>query len=279
MNRRELRITGMSRSGNHAIINWILRQATGRFCFLNCTEPKFNPFETARPLDDGRRFLTNIPDFDPEAEKAGRFSDKELLIYSHEDCFLGTIAKGPFEDDHDALVGESAQRTDVLILRDPYNLFASRMKGGFGTISNGTAMRIWKQHAREFLGIRRYLRLPRVLISYNRWATDSDYRGEVARQLGVSSGDLGIQQVPPAGNGSSFDGRRYDGRAARMQVLSRWRHFEDDRRFERLFDRTARQLAREIFGDLGFPAAASGNRAANRHALPLIRPEADCPRS
>ena len=140
----------------------------------------------------------------------------------------------------------------LLILRDPYNLFASRRKGGFGVVPEETAMRIWKQHAREFQGTRRYLRLPRVLISYNRWATDSAYRREVARQLGVATGDRGVQHVPPAGNGSSFDGRRYDGRAGRMRVLSRWRHFEDDRRFAGLFDTDTRRLARQIFGDLGF---------------------------
>jgi hypothetical protein len=29
-------MVAMSRSGSHAIINWILAQAPGRTCFLNC---------------------------------------------------------------------------------------------------------------------------------------------------------------------------------------------------------------------------------------------------
>lgn len=100
MNSREFRVIGLSRSGNHAIINWILKQARGRTCFLNCAEPNTNPFRTARPLDDGRSVIANYADFDFSAEREQRFSRKDLLMFSHEDCFLGPIAKSRFEDEH-----------------------------------------------------------------------------------------------------------------------------------------------------------------------------------
>lgn len=252
MNRQEYRVIGMSRSGNHAVINWILSQTRGRTCFLNCTEPKFNPFRSARPLDDGRCIQVNYDGFDLDAELCGQFSDKDLLIYSHEDCFLGTIAKGPFEDNHDALVGPSLRRSDVLILRDPFNLFASRFRAGFGEVSSQTALRIWKQHAREFLGDRRYLRQPRVLINYNRWAAEKDYRRDVAEQLGLSFCDSSRQHVPAVGNGSSFDGRRYNGNAARMKLEERWKHYIHDRSYVEMFDADVRSLSQRIFGDVGF---------------------------
>jgi hypothetical protein len=50
LNRVEIRVIGMSRSGNHAIIDWVLSQARGRMCFLNCAEPGTNPFRSARPV-------------------------------------------------------------------------------------------------------------------------------------------------------------------------------------------------------------------------------------
>lgn len=258
----------MSRSGNHAVINWILAQATGRTCFINCAEPKFNPFETARPLDDGGSIVPNYPEFDLAAELRGDFSRKDLLVYSHEDCFLGTMVRGAFEQNHDAMVGPSRQRTDVLILRDPYNLFASRRHGGFGDVSDSIAMRIWKQHAREFAGDRRYLKQRRVLIAYNRWAAERDYRQRIAAELGIEFGDDSIAEVPAAGNGSSFDGRRYHGSATRMKTLERWKHFADDRAYAALFDREVRDLSRRIFGDVGYESMRRQGASDYGYRLP-----------
>lgn len=254
MNEHEYRIIGMSRSGNHAVINWILSQATGRTCFINCAEPKFNPFHTARPLDDGRSIVANFPDFDPDAEGQGKFSDKEFLIYSYEDCFLGMVANRAFEKEHDRMVGPSLHRTDVLILRDPYNLFASRMRAGFGQVSDQVALRIWKQHAREFLGTRRYLKGSPVLINYNRWAAERAYRCRIAGKLRLEFTDANLHEVPSAGNGSSFDGFRYNGRAGRMKTLERWKYFARDESFTSLFDLDVHGLSRQIFGNLGYGA-------------------------
>jgi hypothetical protein len=251
MNRHEYRIIGMSRSGNHAIIDWILSQASGRTCFLNCAEPQSNPYLTARPLDSGRSIVANFPEFDLASEQRGDCADKNLLVLSHEDCFLGTVAKGAYEDNHDAFVGPSMRRRDVLILRDPFNLFASRLRGRFGSVSTATALRIWKQHAREFLGVRRYLKHPRVLIDYNRWVTGKEYRREIAGALGLRFSDSSLAKVAAAGNGSSFDGRRYDGRATCMRILERWKHFVGSEAYAALFDHEVHSLSHRIFGDIG----------------------------
>jgi hypothetical protein len=255
MNSREFRVIGLSRSGNHAIINWILKQARGRTCFLNCAEPKSNPFESARPLDDGRRAIASYADFDLCAERARRFSRKDLFMFSHEDCFLGSIARSRFEHEHDAYVGRSDYRADILILRDPFNLFASRRKAGIGEVSASVALRIWKQHAREYLGERRYLRLPRILTNYNLWCARRAYRAAAAAELGLEFDDLGSSEVPAAANGSSFDGRRFHGRAAGMATARRWRYFADDPAFHRLFDDETHALAAQIFADTGYGGA------------------------
>ncbi|MEZ4727208.1 MAG: hypothetical protein R3E79_08760 [Caldilineaceae bacterium] len=132
VNQRELRIIGMSRSGNHAIIHWLLNQATGRTCFLNCVEGKTNPFVSARPLQSGGiPYAVNYPTFNWDSERRGKFSPKDLLIHSYEDNFLGYVCHPVFEQHHDQWVGPSRQRYDVLILRDPFNLFASRLRRFF----------------------------------------------------------------------------------------------------------------------------------------------------
>lgn len=266
MNQSEYRVIGMSRSGNHAIINWILSQVRGRSCFINCAEPRSNPFSTARPLDCGRSIIANFPHFNLSEELVGNFSAKDLLVYSHEDCFLGTVATGLFEDNHDAFVGPSKSRKDVLILRDPFNLFASRLRGQFGSVSAMTAVRIWKQHAREFLGTRRYLKQPRVLINYNRWATERNYRQRIAGELELHFSDDSLQNVPAVGNGSSFDGRHYDGRATHMRTLERWKHFMDSEAYAAMFDHEIHVLSRRIFDDVGYPAVPTTGTAFRQTA-------------
>lgn len=269
VNDTEIRVIGMSRSGSHAIINWILRQWPGRCCYLNCAEPGTNPFVSARPLDGETCWRANY-DLDYEAELAGRLSRKDLLIYNFEDTFVGPLGRADVEQRHDADVGRSARRIDVLVLRDPFNLFASRIKSGYGSVSHAVAFRIWKQHAAEFLR-RRHLKLnPVVPISFNRWACDRAYREQIAAALGMPFTDDGFETVPSVARGSSFDGVRFDGAASRMRIESRWRHFADDERYVRLFDARTIELSNEIFGEvcrvevrLRPPSARSGSVVAD----------------
>lgn len=257
---REIRFTGLSRSGNHAIINWVINQLNGSYCFLNCTEPKHNPFDTARPLDEtGKVFETNLPNFDLEAEQAGKFSHKKFLLYSHEDCFLGPLHHKAFKENHDRWIGKSGKFNDVLILRDPFNLFASRIKSGFidgyenpdavRPISNLTLKRIYKQHARAFLKEKNTLK-NMVAINYNRWAASSIYRHQIAEELGIPFTDNGIEEVAKVAGGSSFDGIELSGKASSMKLNSRWENYAEKEHFWDLFDEELVELAQQIFGNI-----------------------------
>jgi hypothetical protein len=246
VNGTEIRITGMSRSGNHAFINWVLHQVPGRYCFLNCCEGKANPFATPREMDDGQRFRTNIGGFDLERERGGAHQRKDWLLFSYEDNFLGNAFSPLFEREHDRWVGRSARRVDVLLLRDPYNLFASRLGRNWTHMSLATAARIWKQHARAFGGPRPSP--PLLSVSYNRWVADRSYRGRVARTLGFPFTDAGIDRVPSCAGGSSFDGLSFDGAARRMRVLERWRAWVHEPAYRAVFDARMVQLSRRVFG-------------------------------
>ena len=253
INQRELRTIGLSRSGTHAICQWIMAQAEGRLCYLNCTEGKANPYQTARPMASGWPYEVNYSEFDIEAEQAGRFSQKDYLIFGHEDSFLGHACSPQYERQHDQWVGESAERYDVLILRDPFNLFASRLRQPHQMVKPKTAVRIWKQHARQFLQRPDRLRHTPVLINYNQWFTDVDYRRQVAQQMGLRFTDEGRDRVPTVFGGSSFDGLQYDGRASQMKVLERWRYWIDDEAYTSLFDEELLSLSEALFGSM--PAA------------------------
>lgn len=258
--RNEFRIVGISRSGNHAIINWIIRQIQGKYCFLNCAEPKHNPFRTARPLSmEGKVFETNIDNFNLEKEKEKDFSEKDYLLYNYEDCFLGPLNNKAQAADRAEWVGISEVKKDLLILRDPFNLFASRIKAGlmrghythYGVkpISLLTIKRIYKQHAREFLGEKNHLK-NKVPIKFNSWTSDETYRREITEALNIPFTDEGLQDVPSVAGGSSFDGRTLSGKGNKMNLNSRWKKYANDEEYWSLFDQELIDLTTEIFGEI-----------------------------
>ncbi|HEX2256803.1 MAG TPA: hypothetical protein VHG92_08920 [Afifellaceae bacterium] len=269
-----VRIVGMARSGNHAIIDWILNQLPGQWCFLNCVEPSTSPFHTARPIGDGdAEFRSTVPGFDLAAEQAGRLTPKDAVLFSHEDTFLKIAFGAEATAIQEAAVGAGRRRIDVLILRDPYNLFASRRRLSYQLVTDRTAVRIWKQHARAFLGERPVLAPEAVRISYNAWVSDRAYRRRIAERLGLRFTDAGIDRVARCAGGSSFDGTRYEGRARQMAVFDRWRLYAGDPAFRALFDAQLADLAERVFGPLpgrallaphGRPASAE--RAAGEGA-------------
>ena len=260
INKKELRILGLSRSGNHAVINWILSQINGNYCFLNCTEPKYNPFLTARPLNkEGVVFKTNIEGFSIEKEQEGELAEKDYLIYNHEDCFLGSMNKKGQSTFRQEWVGSSADFQDILILRDPFNLFASRIKAGLlgghythhgaRPISLPTLRRIYKQHSREYIGLKNNLK-NKVLINFDSWSSIKEYRKNIARQLDIPFSDKGFTEVPEVAGGSSFDGIKYAGQPHKMDLQNRWQKYASDEEFWEMFDEEIVELSKKIFGKL-----------------------------
>jgi len=77
VNKKELLVVAMKRSGHHAIINWILQNTQGKTCFLNDIPPRTNPFVTA----SNRTSLLN--DINRKQEIAGIHQTKDLLIYNY----------------------------------------------------------------------------------------------------------------------------------------------------------------------------------------------------
>ena len=259
-NKKEIRISGLSRSGNHAVINWILSQINGDYTFLNCTEPKHNPFLTARPLnEEGVVFKSNINEFSLGQEQQGKFIAKDYLVYNHEDCFLGSMNKKTQTELRQQWVGRSVNFNDILILRDPFNLFASRIKAGLleghfthhgaRPISLLTLRRIYKQHAREYLGIKNNLK-NKVLIDFNSWSSNSDYRKDVAVQLEIPFSDKGFTEVPEVAGGSSFDGIKFAGQPHKMDLHNRWKSYASNPDFWNMFDEEIVELTRKIFGKI-----------------------------
>ena len=239
MNQVEYRIAGARRSGIHPLAMWIFEQFHGHLVLLNDVRPGRDPWQN--PLN------VVVPD---DAAPLRKDHPKDCLMLTFEDCPLEGIVRPNLE----RFVGPSHQVHMVLILRDPFNLLASRLRwarkpGAAAELTNPVVgRRLWLEYAREFLG-RTEAAPSAVQVNYNRWVTDPGYRERIGRWLRLAQPRRAMQRVPFFGGGSSFDGRRYDGQARRMRLFDRWREFADDPAFLRLIDHPELlHLQAEIFG-------------------------------
>jgi len=261
VNDKEIRILGLQRTGNHAVINWIFTQAPEVKCYLNSVKPDTDPFLSFERRGTVREFQKDFfTKFNIGAERLGFFCPKKLLVYSYEEEFIQDVfSSAVFEANHDRWTGKSAERFDMIILRDPFNLFASRLKkeedinaNRYSLKKDGekeTVIEIWKSYAREFIGETKFLKNKKLMVNYNKWFLEKEYRKELAEKLGLEFSDSAIDQVLPIGGGSSFDRTSKDSSATEMKVLERWAHYKDDENFINLFkDRELVELSEKIFG-------------------------------
>jgi hypothetical protein len=128
-NTYELRLIGLQRSGHHAILNWIVANIDGRYCFLNHCRPISNPFDESSIRRNRKiKLVTNIQDLDVSAESSGVHCRKDFLLYNYEERDLRDIENESFYANHDQWLGRSGTIHNVLILRDPFNNLASKLK-------------------------------------------------------------------------------------------------------------------------------------------------------
>lgn len=204
---------GMKRSGNHALVCWLLPQVDA--VFVN----------NAIPVGPILRSVAVMPDPVPfEAWCTGNVglkrSDGRNLVVGLEDHELPVT---PFLED-----GVHLRR--LLILRRAEQMFSSRLRHAahvdmraFPRGNDHVMQRVvsvWKQHARCFLGMEN-IYPDRIAISFEAWVTDRVYRGALCDAMEVEFDDRAFGKVGRQGGGSSFDGMAFDGSGHRMNVLDR----------------------------------------------------------
>lgn len=210
------------RSGHHAIIHWLLCHFDGPVLFRN------------NVCGAEHLVYRNIPEgFETADADPAHRQPKQGYAFNLED-FPMPEAAALLEQRRDHLAwGTSARIVRLLVVRDLPNFIASRLKADGVTIPTfpwEDWSGLWASHARELAGITRTI--PDLIgVSYDAWAVDEGYRRSLSERLGLAFTDAGRDFVPRIGAGSSFDGRRYDGRGREMAVLSRYREYLDDPEF------------------------------------------------
>ncbi len=243
-NKLEIRVCGLQRSGNHAIINWIIGQhKEKKVCFLNnVRHGDYNPFYTAREI-----FVYNIEKFPDGQIYQQLISDdvnllqnlqsipKDLLVFSYEDdnnCLkknteiLNSFYSQEFSQKRTCYLGESEQRIDAIIIRDPYNFLASRLKRReqlTGIKDIDTIVKFWKDIAQEAIRLEENPEPSKIVFNYNRWFSDKKYRRQLSHKLGGTFDDSSTKVVSSIGGGSSFDGLNFSGDLKNSDIFSKWK--------------------------------------------------------
>lgn len=214
---QEVILIGLRRSGNHAVANWLVS--------LFKDAVFFNDVDVEKP------FLK------PPALKKGDFPDKQgLRLISFEDHALKVLKSKRSWLRKGASEGER-NRTYILLLRDPLNLFASQLQAGMHRPINNHGLnyrQIYLSYVKESEANRKFLGEKILTVWYNDWKNSREYRESVARELGVSIESEELSGVLSFGGGSSFDGTNYDGNADRMQTEARYTRFIGNKDYELL---------------------------------------------
>ena len=180
----------LMRSGHHAIINWIIEGMSGKTLFVN--DPPSYGFPEPHVINEYDHILYNLEDY--KIEEGREWSSKKGILPDRE----------------------------IVILRDPFNLFASRFYrwknpnhniSRLGWISKN-ALTTWKEHSNE------------DYISFNKWFLSGEYRETICKTLNIKNNE-NINQVPGYGDGSSFDLLNYKSNAKEMKVLDRYKLFSN----------------------------------------------------
>lgn len=143
---------------------------------------------------------------------------------------------------------ETAEKV-LVVIRDPYNWLASRLKGeGLYYVFTEKTIPRYK------LLIEYATNNPPpnvVCVNYNEWFSNKDYRKEIIESCGLTFTDKGINSLSKWGGGSSFDLKKYKGKAQEMKVLERWKKMKNNEKYRHILlekHPELQEIALKIFG-------------------------------
>ena len=240
--KNKFRVIGLRRSGNHAIISWLAHHfGKERVLFFNNIHLNSGLFSSEN-LKKYNQKLNKIRDCKPfiKTKLHGSYNDYDCLIYSYEDRNLSKLF--------------SSKDKTILVIRDPYNVTASRIKQleinkkqYWFSVDKRYINKV-KQYLEECIGKQNLLG-DKVIVNYNKWFTSKEYRKELSKILNLKFTDEGYSKMLYHGNGSSFRGVIKNTKS--LKVLDRWKKYTNHHLFRKISeDKEILEMSRQIFGDI-----------------------------
>ncbi len=253
---RLLYVMGMRRSGHHAIVNW----ARGH------VDTQHKPPKYSVHLNDSRVAIR------ASVSKREMIRFRPFTVVNFEDkpmrrltTLLDTSSKN-YEQNRE-LLGEFDGSGSILVIRNPFNCLASRIKHPWLRPGNYTH---WKEQAKEHLGYAKFL--PDCLqLKFEEWFESAACRQKLSSWLGWEFSDLGLEWMSGRGGGSSFDKMKFKGAAQKMTVSERWRSMLGNDKFvaaaaKLLADEELVGLYQEIYGPVPAELFAVRSKGCEQNA-------------
>lgn len=238
-------VFGMRRSGNHAIIDWLMRNApeaaTGGVFYNNCKFGK-SPLQTYGSLDVYGPYTGRFPHKDiGDAMRIAQAGSAPMVIVSYEDRIPQATS-----EPQKASAGMKDADFDhqILIYRSFLNWSASllakiKQNTGFGPTDRMRIMMV--AFATYAQGLDRVTDAKEaVAICYDDWVASEDYRARILGSLDLPVRDLGLGQVQRYGGGSSFQKEQKD--AEKLDTNARDAAMADDAEYKLLLWTAAHDL-------------------------------------
>jgi tetratricopeptide (TPR) repeat protein len=241
VDRSDIQFFGCRRSGIHGVADWVLGHfLSDKAIYNNVQLLPEGKFRVMREHIDFVVSPTDSPVLEPP------YGPTQRLVV--------------FEDVHLKFIQRHLRksRTRILLLRDPFNMLASRLaivrqvdpeSAHFQCNNPEAGIYLWKIFAKEFMGETDYLGSNHcnvLKINFNEWYSNSLYREGISNKAGWPFTDEGFNSREgwKFSHGSSFE--NVDPK--NMGLLHRWEKFADDEEYRSYFDDEVFYLCETIFG-------------------------------
>ncbi|MCX7567220.1 hypothetical protein OS189_12785 [Sulfitobacter sp. F26169L] len=240
-----LQVFGMRRSGNHAIIDWLMRNApgaaSGGVFYNNCKFGK-DPRRAYGSLDVYNAAREVMPHVDmSDADRIAHAGPAPMVIVSYEDRMpqpFGTPQKASNR------MADADFSRQIIIYRSFLNWSASllakiKKNVGFGATDRMRIMGL--AFATYIQGLDRIAQDDDMLaICYDNWMMDEAYRAGILQRLALPVRDLSRGKVQRYGGGSSFQKKASS--ADDLDTVARDATMADDPEYQVLLWTTAHDL-------------------------------------
>ena len=246
---KEVRIFGLKRSGMHGASAWIFGHfGKPKAVVQNNTHLTFMERLTRDWFELRLRRVKEPVCYINIIEH-----DELSMIHNklHDSKYEYNVEKARFAEKYNKKFF-SRDEYNVLIVRNPFNNLASlsKMRPSLTQKLIPTFKEMWIQYAEEALFKTNWL-FPKVVFLFDKWFSNEEYRKELSLALGCSFTDAGLNRIHGS-IGSSFDGKRFDGKAQEMNVLGRWKQLENKEDYVYILDEGIRKLWLKLTKKLEF---------------------------
>jgi len=240
-----LQVFGMRRSGNHAIIDWIMRNAPDAASgglFHNDCRYGDDPLEAFASLEVFGKQATLIPSEGRPADRRRAEAGAQPLVFvSYEDR---PPAAGGKRQKASLDFGNTDFTHSVKIYRSFLNWSASllaklKRNPGYGLLERLRIMMMaMPSYAKMLI---RVAKPEHVGVCYDAWVTSEAYQADVLTTLGLEARDNGLGQVQRFGGGSSFQKKVRD--PAQLESTARDAAMAEDTEYQLLLWTAAHDVA------------------------------------